>query len=531
MVEPQTRPDAPRKQRIDKEASVSPWLDTFHLAWGGIFVAAVLTILVISTVLGHILIGIVIIVGVAVLFAIEVFFPLFEDYKTTGLAWRHRKLMHRYASFRGKNRGFSNNPTLGEAIGAEVLEDQETPPLIPALGMVQFKRVELPNGSVLGVAWDHIYNTYSATMACSFSSLSSDDAYTRSERLEAFARLLNGFAETSNLVERFSWRWQTLMGERQKPEEAVEIVREGAKLSREDCPNREVYLKRYAEMGEKAVIDRVTMTLAISADNPMVKRLARTMGSIEAVLVQQLGQFHALAMGSETGRSPIGLTSAVFLSYNDLVLENLLALNPVRAQSLWQRTDWAGPRNERDFLGQKMAWPDFYDFEHESYCQLGQTYHQTFVLWEFTRSGVVPEQLWAILKAPFPKVVAVVFHMIHAGAALTRSEWSANTADLATRSKDRASATDVRMRDITAERETEIANSQGEDGQVACYITVTGATLDECDINVRRLHDAAGEARFVIMPLTNRQEQGIGPIGPYARGLAVPPLRRLIPFL
>ena len=520
-----------RRRRIDQDAPVSLWLDRRRLGWSAAFVAIGLAALIVSASAGQVFLGLILIVALAILFVSEVYLPRYEDYKTTGVALMFRRFNY-YRSVRKKtNVSLSADPALGES-----LKDRTgpKPAVIKPIGRVDFLKHQLSGGKILGLAWDHRYNTYSATMSCQFYSMFSDDEESRQEREEAFSRLLSSFAESGNLIDRFAWRWQTLLGEHQNAQQTVDQLRAGARLNRQDCPNRDVFLARTEEMGERSVIHRVTMTLAMANSGPRIRRLAKSVGGIEELLVQQLEHFYGLVMGMDDGRSPIGLRSANFLSYNDLVMENLLALNPVRAQPMWQRQTWGGPAGERDFIGEQLAWPQYVRFGPES-SQMGETYHQSFALWEFTRSGFMPEQFWDILEAPIQKTVSIVFGMVPTSVALTRSQWNANAA--AKTASDRTSrgrrvrATERIAEDLTNQREMEIASSQGEDGQVSCYISVWGATPEECDANAKGLYHAASKARFVIMPLSHRQERGIEAVMPIGRGLTVPQTSKMISWL
>jgi len=147
----------------------------------------------------------------------------------------------------------------------------------------------------------------------------------------------------------------------------------------------------------------------------------------------------------------------------------------------------------------------------------------------------MPEQFWDILEAPIQKTVSIVFGMVPTSVALTRSQWNANAAAKAATDRTnrgrRVRATERIAEDLTNQREMEIASSQGEDGQVSCYISVWGATPEECDANAKGLYHAASKARFVIMPLSHRQERGIEAVMPIGRGLTVPQTSKMISWL
>ncbi|MBA3757317.1 hypothetical protein H0X09_00395 [Candidatus Saccharibacteria bacterium] len=447
----------------------------------------------------------------------------FERLQTTALAKSFRVGNHRTRNQLGHHRHSSIQPEVGEVFGLEMGKGKRPKP-IKRIGRVDFIPYDTANAKgVLGVAFDHRFNTYSATLQANFSSMIGASKATRRERLGGYANLLDTMAEVGSMVDRFSWSDQTLIGEKQSPEQIVEAIRSGAGLTREHPPNQEVLLQRTEQMGENSVIHRTSMTLTIRA--PAVKREARILGGVEEVLVQQAKAFYASATGRGVGHSPIGLKSASFLDYNQLVLENRLRLDPVFAQSVWQ--EWVGLEDTQTLLSEQIAWPGYADFEPTDHCKLGQTVHMGFYIAEFTRTGMQPDLFWEILKVPVPKTVTTVFDMLPPALARRHAEWSTTGAtnvvvERAAKSR-RVTATQHRAAEVADAHEWELAAHQGQVGRIRCYIDLTGETLDEVRSNAAQMRNAWADARFLVEPLEGRQHLGIHAVLPTGRGLVTLP--------
>lgn len=518
MVTPenQDRLLVPKEQPI----RAGPLKVNYKLFWNVLFTIVSLAGLVLSASAGVLPLGILLVVLLILAYVLFIGIQPFERGRTSGLSLGWRKADHAYHGLKGDTRHVSDQPQTGEAFSASGRLAKRPKP-IRLLGRVSFIPYELPSG-VLGIARDHRYNTYSATVWVAGSSLLSDNPQTQEARLAGFAGLLDQMAQVGSPVYRFAWREQTLIGEYTQPEGMVETIRGSAQLQRPNPPNLETLIKRTAEMGEASITHRSTMTLAVNASR--VQREAKTRGGVNEVLVAQLQSFLAAAQGRQIGHSPIGLKAASLLSYNDLILENRLALDPVFAQPVWEGRTWGGPENEWDLLDEQNAWPGYVNFQADDYCRLGDTCHLGFYIDELTRNGMFPAQFWDILKVPVPKIVTAVFQMVPPHEAERWAQW--RTTGALSFNKDRVTAhrrvtaSQLRSADEALRHEVEIASNFGQVGRVRCYIDVTGASLEEARDNALKLRNAWTGSRFIVEPLTGRQHLGIDAIMPLARGLS-----------
>ncbi len=502
----------------------------YKLLWAISLFALSGLVIIISSIAGRILAGLGFAGAVTLFYLLTIQLPLSSDYKTTVLAKAYRNGTHRFHKLVGWSRHSSDQPAAGEVFGHNPPRNNPGKEWIRLIGPVDFYPLRVntlaaPEDKTppLGIAHDKRYGTRSAVLWAAGSALSSADSHTQKEQQEAFAHLLDLLADLESPLYRFTWSEQTLMGEPQRPLELIEAIRSGAQLEPREAPNQGVFQQRTAEMGNDSIVHRTTMTLALY--DKYIRSQAKAMGSPEDVIIGMLDMFYNAAMPGDR-RSPIGLRAASFLTHNQLVLENRLALDPVFAQPIWQQgLDSLGPN---DLLDRSNAWPGHADFKPEDYCKLGSTYHMGFYIAEFTRTGVLPDQFWSILKVRVPKRVTVVIEMVPAHRAQRRAEWTttgAEGANVERVTKNRRVTAFQRVAaDAAAQHEAELAENKGQVGRMRCYIDVTGATLDEVMFNAGEIRKACTGARFVLEPLVGRQHLGIEATMPVGRGLASIPL-------
>lgn len=455
--------------------------------------------------------------GFAVLFYLTFIQVRIPRLKIPPITWLHRRGLHWYRGFMGYNWYQSLDPAIGEAFG--ITTGERNPPReVKALGKIRFNPHEV-GGAVLGTAEDFRYHTLSGTLKVTSESLFSVDAETRSRRLAAFAHLLDTLAQSD--VYRFAWQDTTLLGEHHDPNALLEGILKGSRLNRSSPPNRNVLLRWIDENNRDSVVHETTMTLSVSI--PALRHEAKELGGdYGKVLERRLKDFYFSVIGRGSGHSPIGLSSAYLASYNDLVLLNLLRLDPVYAQPLWQQ--WARPHDADLLLNEKLAWPDSSDFRSEEMCRLGETYHLGFYIEEFGEAGWVRDSFWELVGVPVPKTVSVVFQMLPRDKARKTVERYASAVKGV--NIDRASE-GMRVTQFHEEDErqanaleSELARNMGHVGRVRCYIDVTGESPEQAQAYARLLRSAVTtNTPFVMRPLTTRQLRGIDALMPLTRGL------------
>ena len=451
--------------------------------------------------------------------------PWFEHWQSSAITLLHRKMLHLQRSIMGNNWYLSIDPEIGEVFG--LADSRRAPPRpIKALGRIRFLPhiVETFSGSgvkkaVLGIGEDNNSHTLAGTLKVTYESLYSVDAGVRSRRLAAYAHLLDTLAQGD--VHRIAWQDTTLLGEYADPVAFLDEIMNASQLKRTTAPNRDVLLKWINENHSSKPIHETTITLSIQ--RVTVRSEAKQLGGdYGKVLERTLRDFYASVIGKGSSLSPIGLSSATFLSYNDLVMLNLLRLDPVFAQPLWQQ--WERPADSEYLLNEKLAWPDSSDFRSGEIVRLGETYHLGFYVEEFGETGMNQDAFWELMAVPVPKTVTVVFQMVprkQAQKSAERRRTGVTGVNVDRAKSDRI----VREADVYAEEEAvtlerEVARSKGRVGRVRCYIDVTGDTPEQTHAYSRLLRSAVTNSTpFVIRPLNNRQLRGLGAVMPLARGL------------
>jgi hypothetical protein len=450
--------------------------------------------------------------------------PWFERLRTPAITVLHRKAQKFHRRITGGDWYLSLDPRIGEVFGISD-ESRDPPKPIKALGRIRFMphAVESYSAdgirkSILGVAEDG-RNTLAGTLKVTSESLYSVDADTRQRRLAAYAHLLDTL--TQGYVHRLAWQDTTLLGEHADPENFLDEIAKASDLKRSTAPNRDVLRKWIDDNNQNQVVHETTITLAVH--RLAIRGEAKQMdGDYRKVLETTLRDFYAMITGKGSGASPLGLSSAKFLSFNDLVMLNLLRLDPVFAQPLWQQ--WRRPRDTEYLLEEKLAWPDASDFRSGDIVRLGETYHLGYYIDEFGESGMAQDAFWELLGVPVPKTVSVVFQMIPWRKAKTtakryRTGVTGVNVDR-TREDKLVLEEHVWAEEEAITHEREVARSMGQVGRIRGYIDVTGDSPEQAHAYARLLRSAVTtNTPFVIRPLTNRQLRGIEAVMPLARGL------------
>lgn len=380
---------------------------------------------------------------------------------------------------------------------------------------------------ILGIAQDIPYHQFSATFRGSCWSLLSDDEVGQLDRLAAFAYLLDRFAETGNPICRFKWQIKTTIGTVLNPVRTVKRVREDAGFNANpllDATSLFADMERMA----KSSIDEHRLTFTLTLDPSQLGDELEKAGSVEAVLYDYMAAFYASLQLDGLSSSPLGLMEGYALDYNQLLLENRLALDPVFAHPVIKRMQAAG--QDLVFANQQPAWPKFFDFSDPEFARVGETIHMGFYIEDTPSNGLSPTQLWSIIKLPIPKTITVVYAMLPVRQAERRAQWAANAAYVARgdseRSDVRVTRAEARAQEALEQHEDELALNVGQDGRARIYIDVVGAAVEEARNNALQLRNAALAARFLIEPLTGRQQDGLEVLMPAGRGLFSSPFQR-----
>jgi hypothetical protein len=531
-----------RRARIQREEPLHFWkfpadertlwfAASFLVGLGGFF-AAVAT----DTSLVSVVLGMAWLIGCLVCWVFFVGLKLHQRFTLSGLAVIYLTVLAWKRDRRRENVYSSEQPDLGEVYdfdgNPQELEKRKKKDYIRPLGRLEFKALELPGGNNLGVLHDKKYAIHAGSLECKYSSHLSVDEEDQDRFNQGFAGLLASMAAVNSPIHRFAWRVQTFPGEYVDPDELFKLIREGAGLTRLDTPNRQSVWNAMMEMSDMSVVHRTTMTLALY--NNRVLREARAAGGTEYVLKQALRDFRVAALGTATGFSPIGLQTANFHSYNDLVMETRLALDPFY---MWPRMNGSVPLPaDNQYLDPRLALPGNADYTvSPTDFVMGDTFHRGFYFRLITgRSGMPPGELWKILKVRVPKTVTVIFQLVPARRGELEAQWHASAAgeseeDRQTRSRRRTAVSRDAER-LALEHEEETVENRV--GRVSVYIDLTApASVNssaELDVSQRLMSAAWDEASFEVQPMNGavRQNKLAGAVLPACRGLASIPRPR-----
>jgi hypothetical protein len=506
----------------------------WQLGWLAFFSLTSLLAIVVSSVANQIVLGLVYTVMAILAYVFFILVPLFEGMRTTASGMLFRKGSQQFYTQVGQNRYSSEQPLDGERFGvaSHAKKGRAKQPHINRFGRIDFEtdidddpteQLGQPATPPVGIAHDRKYGTWSATILASGESTLGASPLVQNARYEAFAKLLNSLAEIDNPVHRLAWRDQTVLGEPQNPSALKKTISQAMGLTPRVPAHADLAAASLTKMGEDSVIHRTTFSLSVHG--PSVKRAAKLLDGPKEVLLQQLDNFYSGIVGSDN-QSPIGLRSATVLSYNQLVLENRMALDPVFAKRNWQR--WQTLQARAQLLDPSEAWPGNADFGNANYVLLGETYHMGFYVKGVSQSGVFADQFWDILKVSVPKIVTTIVEMVPAKRSRRRAEWGATGAlgfnNQRVVSNRRVTATQGVFASDAARHEQELAEKEGREGRLRSYIDVTGASLDEVMAHATAITKAGSNAPFSLESLTDRQIIGTEVCMPLTRGLASVPI-------
>jgi hypothetical protein len=448
----------------------------------------------------------------------------FDRLRTSALTLLYRRSRRTTRNIKGQNVFVTDLPEIGQSFGMEETAEtrRENKLYFPPVGKITF--FPYPTGiddqgkplEPLGIIQDRRKHTRSVVLWTVGSSLLGSATADHERRQDAFSRVQQVCLELGT-VYRIGWRVQTFIGEPQNPEATVALLRAGANLPPSTSPPSDVFTSNLIKMGEDSVVHRTTMVFTI--DTHAVKQQAKAHGgSSEAVLVGMLGAIQAAVMGADGEKSPLGLRAASFLTYNDLIMETRLALDPVHAQPLWE--GWAGLQDPTQLLRPSFAWPGYADFRTSpDWGRAGETYHVGRYFDTYNPLGVFPDQVGTIAEVRVPKTMTTIVQLVPTQQAHRRAEW----AKTSLRSTNRGSSSVTELRDIEEGRATSHAREVAEGnsiGRVRTYIDVTAASISEALENARLVDTVATGTQSVIFPMTAKHDLSVQAAMPAGRGLA-----------
>jgi hypothetical protein len=452
-----------------------------------------------------------------------VLLPLADSGKTTLLTKGFRTLNHKLRDVSwienkiGPNVGYSKQPMTGEFTGSrlpdEVSDEEKEPPdPIEILGRVAFRPRQMKDGT-LGIARDFRHKTRVGTMWATGWSLLGESPLEQAKRLEGWSSVLDSMADSR--VHRLTWQDRTTIGELQYPLELLNDLAKGSNLQRRDSPYLQTFLNRTSEMGKRSIVHNTSFSLSIDATKVTKKERRATKDAVEAVLVAQLWAFYQAVMDSG-----MGVKTASFVNYNKLLFANRLAIDPVFAQSVWER--WSREIGQEP-LDETVAWPGNWDFSHSDYCKVGQTYHSGFFAQRYTPKRMSLIQLGPIVDLPIPKTVTSVFEPVPASRAARRAVWSSSSERAASIERQKQGVYVDEFQQASTQKaldhEHEVAISGSSVWRHRLYVDLTAPSLEVLHASERLLEAASRSTKIQFAPLTDRQHVGVEVAMPLARGM------------
>ncbi|MBI5906688.1 hypothetical protein HY857_01400 [Candidatus Saccharibacteria bacterium] len=393
--------------------------------------------------------------------------------------------------------------------------------VIKQFGPIQIEPYAVQSGnktSHLGLGRDRRDGGYAVTFWARGMAEESLEPAGEDRIVDGWRVLLDDMAGSGSPIDRLIWHTQTFVeGE---PLDALELeatIKEASNLTNPNPPNRDVMLRNVAQEGRTSTRQRTTFTIAIHPRN-FARRRFWNKGEFPDILVKEARDFYAQVMGADSGRSPLGITSMEILGYDQLLLENLLTLDPLSCMGL-QRQWTSLTSGWRGLPSEAIGWPRFGDFEPDDFTRLGRTYHAAYYFDFFPRRGMFSDSFWATLNAKVPKKVSVVIQMIPHAISQDFLETRSNTLAAGLQDKGGRRVTSAEAARIAEAKVREDTLVDEEFGFVRVYVDVTGNSPEELKKNTRKIEDVWVDANFVVVPLHGIHELGIESVTPWGRGM------------
>lgn len=537
--------DSPRRVNIPKDkpllfkwfpgdARTYVWLTLAFLGGAFTFLSGLMAGTLVSVVGGF---AVWVLCLLAWLFLVAV--PAFDGFRHTWLAKRYRKLARRVKNFLGYNTYISDAPETGESWDERILTEEEKehirqrkPKVWKAIGNIRVEHRPLRNGSNVGVGVDNLLASHTGTLICAHGSFLSVDDATADEMNQGFARILDAAATTSSPIHRLAFREQTFKGEYFNAYRNYDQMRDRLGLTREDPPGKDVVLAAMNKLGPQSQVRRTTFSLAcynnhIASEVAAMQNGDKSVNGYHEVVYQMMRDFYAQLKGKGSGMSPVGMKpGSSVLTYNDLVMEIRLALDPV---FMWQyiNSDWPKPDDDQ-LLHEDLMLPGWADLQRSTtHWYAGSSVHRGFIVREFPQNGMPPDAFYELLKTRTNKTVTTVFEMLPAARGRRLAEAHTNVAsdtpgDQEFFQRRRTEAEKVEEETL---REHERNVVYHRVGRVRSYVDFFGPSEAEVDADIKLAQDAWLDASFLMDPLAgDEMEAGAHAALPFARGLARFPL-------
>ena len=390
---------------------------------------------------------------------------------------------------------------------------------IRRFGRIDLLPYEVEEGSdrYIGIARDRVFGTHSVVQWAQGHSSQDLTPEMENELVDGWSRFFDYFSGAS--THRLCWRFQTVMGEAVEADRLVRELNGVTSYVGSGNGSQGEILDHTTFIAESAVRHDVSFTLTLS--DKKNRRRIKSEGGIGPVIRDEATDFYYRAMSGNGKAGPLGITSLSTLSYNQLLRNFVMSIDPVGVRD--GDFNWFAWEDTHQNLKQDLMWPSFADFKSDDFCRVGSTYHFGFCIDGFPDSGLFSSDFFELIRLPVTKTVSVVLDMIPHSKAQRGAEYrttgtKSRNDELAGKGRRVTAQQDVDF-DEEAQVEQDLAHRVGEVGDCRVYIDVTADSLEELVENCRSIKDMADSWSYVLYPLNGRHLVAPSTAMPIGRGL------------
>lgn len=455
-----------------------------------------------------------------IFWTIFIFIPFARFDGRSLLSWIYRRARHDM----GEEVFRSDRVGLGESL---LSPDKQGQPkkFSKHLGKIDYIALQVAKGVYIGVAHDRRDATYTVGLTVKTGSLLTESTSVREIRILAFGSLLDRVASAG--FDRFSWKTQVIPGEALNVAGDVEAIQHAFSLRPHAGHEPTQFITEYEKMvGESSSERLITFFFTISDRGSFRRRARKLEGGFPQLLVEEVSELIS-ELGLSESSNQLGVKHITFLSYNELLIEARMALDPVFMVPVYRNSELL--KTDKLFR-ESISWPQACSFKSSDHAIVGETIHCGFFVDNFPLEGVGPVDFDWLLNASWPMTVTAVYQPVPRLLAINRARRATNSAkgvvdELLAEGKTPTEAQKIEAQQ-SLDTQRKIVESLAEVYRQRVYVDVTGTTLEAVSAVVDELRNMAARNDMPVAGLNLREEDGVSVLLPVGRGLASSQFRR-----
>ncbi len=506
---------SPPRHKIERERSL-PLFGQLRLDWAMKWLIAIVCGLAVLAFVMSLLNIYGLLLPTAFVSVIFWFVFIFIPFRPDGmslLSWIHRRAKHDM----GEEVFHSERVGAGETLLGPDKKGQPKK-FSKHLGRVDYIAHEVANDVYVGVAHDRREGTYTVGLTIKTGSLLMESSAVREVRILAFGSLLNRVASAG--FDSFSWKTQIIPGEALNVAGDVKAIQHAFSLQSHPGHDPDRFIAEYESVVGSGSSERLSTFFFTIADRGSFRRRARKLeGGFPQLLVEEVSELIS-ELGLGESPNQLGVKYISFLSYNELLAEVRMALDPVFMVPVYQKSNLL---KTGKLFRESIAWPQTCSFKPTDHAVVGESIHRGFFIDSFPLEGVGPTDFDWLLNASRPITVTATYRPVPRLLAMSNATRATNSTkgvidELLADGKNPTVAQKIEAQE-SHDNQREMVEALADVYRLRVYVDVTGPTLSDVSAVVDELRNTAARHDMPVAGLNLREEDGISVLLPVGRGL------------